>query len=79
MNNFVNDVTEKAARSSDEWNQLLELVNVWLTQKAKVKLPVWLPPTSTLEMLLKHHLDIRAVLKKPPPEELCGAHHGGGG
>ena len=35
------------------------------TQKAKVKLPVWLPTSSTLEMLFKHHLDIRAVLKKP--------------
>ena len=53
----------------------LELLNVWdnecnlaissTTQKAKVKLPVWLPTSSTLEMLFKHHLDIRAVPKKP--------------
>ena len=35
------------------------------TQKAKVKLPVWLPTTSILKMLFKHNRDIRAVLKKP--------------
>ena len=34
------------------------------TQKAKAKLPVWLPISSNLEMLFKHLYDIRAVPKK---------------
>jgi sulfite reductase alpha subunit-like flavoprotein len=53
----------------------LEMDNVWVEecslaisstkQKAKANLPVWLPIISTLEMLFKHHQDIRVVLKKP--------------
>jgi len=53
----------------------LELEDVWQrecclaisanTKKAKAKLPVWLPSTSSLEILFREHLDIRAVVKKP--------------
>jgi len=53
----------------------LKLEDVWqvecnvsispTTQKAKAKLPAWLPTTSSLEVLFRDHLDIRAVPKKP--------------
>jgi len=35
------------------------------TKKPKAKLPTWLPTTTSLEMVFKHFLDIRAVPKKP--------------
>jgi len=49
----------------DVWDKECNLAISSTTQKAKAKLPAWLPTTATLEMLFKHHLDIRAVPKKP--------------
>jgi len=64
--------------TDEEMRQLssrLKLEDVWqvectlaispTTQKAKAKLPAWLPATSSLEVLFRDHLDIRAVPKKP--------------
>ena len=49
----------------NDWDNECSLAISSTTQKAKSKLSVWLPTISTLEMLLKQHLDIRAVLMKP--------------
>jgi len=47
------------------WSKECHLAIARDTKKAKAKLPAWLPTTSSLETMFKHHLDIRAVPKKP--------------
>jgi len=49
----------------DVWQVECQLSISPTTQKAKAKLPAWLPTTSSLEVLFRDHLDIRAVPKKP--------------
>ena len=50
---------------SDKWHLPCQLSLDPDTRKKKASLPAWLPTTASLDLLFRHHLDIRAVPKKP--------------
>jgi len=59
------DMLKERLKLEVDWDKECTLCIAADTRKPKARLPEWLPVSSSLKIIFQHHLDIRAVPKKP--------------